>query len=148
MTRAVMERAREAGISEGAYVETVGITAFVAGLDFFCRALGIDPHPLPEPVEGEPDGHRPVGLTEGVAWVPMLPPENASGPEAGLYGDLELVPHIVRALSSVPDHVRLLLDQMSTHYVSVTDIEQERAIDRMQIELVAARVSAVNECFY
>ena len=78
----------------------------------------------------------------------MLLPEDAAGPEKGLYGGLPMVPNIMRALSSVPDHVRALLDWMGSHYVSVSDLSEERAIDRLQIELVASRVSALNECFY
>ena len=148
MSRRVYEQALAAGVSEGHYVEAVGIAALVAGLDFECRALGIAPFPFPEPVAGEPSGYRPEGLTPGIAWVPMLLPEDAAGPEKGLYGGLPMVPNIMRALSSVPDHVRALLDWMGSHYVSVSDLSEERAIDRLQIELVASRVSALNECFY
>ena len=42
---------------------------------------------------------------------------------------------------------------MVAHYMPYTSVitnyePPERPIDRMQIELVAARVSAKNECFY
>ena len=104
--------------------------------------------PLLDPIPGAPSGHRPQGLTEGVAWVPMLAPEDASGPDADLYGGSSFVPHIVRALSLVPDHVRTLRSWSAAHYVALTDLTARRAIDRPQIELVAARVSALNQCFY
>lgn len=148
LSRRVYEGVLDAGIETGAYVEAVGITALLAGLDFECRALGLPPFPLPEPVAGDPDRHRPAGLREGIAWVPMLLPEDAAGPEADLYAGLPVVPNIVRALSAVPDHVRVLRDWMDSHYVAVSDLSQERALERPQIELVAARVSARNECFY
>jgi hypothetical protein len=113
-----------------------------------CRALGITDFPLLEPLAGEPSHYRPEGLEEGIAWVPLLPPERASRLEADLYDGMRLVPNIVRALSSVPDHVRVLRRWSDAHYVSLTDLGARRAIDRQQIELVAARVSALNQCFY
>jgi hypothetical protein len=81
----------------------------------------------------------------------MLAPEDASGPEADLYGGLAFVPNIARALSQVPDHARLLQTETRSHYVSLEDLANPkvgRDLDRLQIELVAARVSALNECFY
>jgi len=148
LSRRVFENAIAGGLSAGAYVEAVGIVAFAAGLDAQCRALGIPVFPVLEPLGGEPSGYRPEGLEEGIAWVPLLPPERASGPEADLYGDARLIPNIVRALSCVPDHVRMLRRWSDAHYVSLTDLGARRAIDRQQIELVAARVSALNQCFY
>jgi hypothetical protein len=83
--------------------------------------------------------------------VPILTPENASGPEADLYGGSPFVPNIARALSSVPDHARVLQLLARSHYLAIAEMgdpTKGRAIDRLQIELVAARVSALNECFY
>ena len=83
--------------------------------------------------------------------MPLLAPEDATGPEADLYEGSAMVPNIARALSSVPDHVRLLQHESRSHYLSLSDMRNPaagRAIDGMQIELVAARVSALNECFY
>ncbi len=148
LSRAWFERVIAGGTSEGEYVETVGIVAFTAGLDSLCRALGIPAFPLPAPLPGEPSAHRPQGLSEGIAWVPLLAPEHASGVDADLYGDFSFVPNIVRALSLVPDHVRALIRWNAAHYVDLRDFDSRRAIDRQQIELVAARVSALNQCFY
>jgi alkylhydroperoxidase family enzyme len=80
----------------------------------------------------------------------MLAPEDATGPEADLY-ESDFVPNIARALSQVPDHVRILQRETATHYVHLRDLQNPgvgRDLDRLQIELVAARVSALNECFY
>ena len=109
------------------------------------------PLPLPAPLPGEPSRHRPAGLRSGIAWVALLAPEDASGPETDLYDAAPAIPNIARALSSVPDHVRLLQLATRSHYLPLSDLanpRKGRAIDRMQIELVAARVSAINECFY
>ena len=60
----------------------------------------------------------------------------------------------MRALSLVPDEVRMLRALAPSHYVPferVTDpgfTPPGRALARPQMELIAARVSALNECFY
>jgi hypothetical protein len=123
---------------------------FTAGMDAFCRALDIPAFALPAPVAGEPSRHRPAGAKGGTAWVAMLAPEDASGPEADLY-ESDFVPNIIRALSLVPEHVRVLHHESASHYVPAGDLANPgvgRDLDRMQMELVAARVSALNECFY
>jgi hypothetical protein len=139
------------GLEEGPYVEAVGIVTMLAGVDHFCRALGVPPLDLPEAAPGEPSAHVPEGLSDQGAWVPMLAPEDARGLEADIYGALKFVPNIVRALSQVPDHVRLLREISGAHYIALEGLMDptiERDLDRFQIELVAARVSAMNECFY
>ena len=151
LTRAWFERTLASGLAEGPYVEAVGVVTLLAGLDYFCRALGVPLLPLPAPLPGEPSHQRPAGLRSGIAWVALLAPEDATGPEADLYETAPLIPNIARALSSVPDHVRLLQRATRSHYLPLADLGNPmkgRAIDRMQIELVAARVSAINECFY
>jgi hypothetical protein len=133
------------------YDQLIGVVTLLAGLDYFCRALGVPPLALPAPLPGEPSHHRPAGLRSGIAWVPLRAPEDATGPEADLYDAAPAIPNIARALSSVPDHVRLLQRLTRSHYLPLADLGNPmkgRAIDRMQIELVAARVSAINECFY
>ena len=139
------------GLAEGPYVEMVAVTALVAGLDYFARAIGIPPFPLSAPLPGEPSRYRPAAAKPEGAWVPMIAPEDASGHEADLYGEAAIVPNIVRALSLVPSEVRALRRAAETHYVPVAQISDptvRRALDRPQMELVAARVSALNECFY
>ena len=47
--------------------------------------------------------------------------------------------------------VRTLRSETRSHYLDLADLNDMsvgRDLDRMQIELVAARVSAMNECFY
>lgn len=133
------------------YVELVGVVTMMAGLDNFARALGIAPFDLPEAVPGEPARRRPPAAKGGSAWVPMIDPQDATGPEADMYPNEGFVPNIVRALSLVPDQVRALRLSSDAHYLTVSRIPDptaRRSIDRMQMELVAARVSALNECFY
>ena len=140
-----------AGVSEEAYVEVIGVVTLLAGIDYTARALGAPPPSLPEPLPGEPSRHRPPTAKPGVAWVPMIDLADANDAEADLYPDLEFVPNIMRALSLVPDEARMLHRSSDAHYVAMRDISNpsaRRNLDRLQIELVAARVSAMNECFY
>jgi len=151
LSRRFFDQTLQAGIAPEAYVEIVGIVTLLAGLDTFCRATGVPPFRLPDPLPGEPSRHRPAGTRDDVAWVPILMPEDASGPEADLYPRDVMVPNIAKALSLVPDHARLLRRLAATHYLSIEDMTNPtlgRDLDRLQIELVAARVSALNECFY
>jgi hypothetical protein len=150
LSRSWFEELRDA-VGEGAYVDAVGVVALLAGIDHFCRALGVAPFVLPDPKPGEATGYRPEGLLDQGAWVQMLAPEALGAPEADLFGDDAFVPNIVRALSQTPDHVRALRSVTAAHYVplgGLMDLDLERDLDRFQIELVAARVSALNECFY
>ena len=138
------------GVDVARYVELVGVSTLLAGLDYFARAFGIAPFPLPAPRPGAPSRHRPAGAKPEGAWVPMIAPEDAIGPEADLYNG-GFVPNIMRALSLVPDEVRALRKTSGAHYVPVEQIPDptvHRALARPQMELVAARVSAINECFY
>jgi hypothetical protein len=142
---ALLRRGNPAGVSDSQYVEPRHRRA-LRRTRLPCRALGILFRPRRSVWQAV--GHRPKGLVDGIAWVPLLPSEAASGPDADVYGGAPFVPNIVRALSLVPDHVRVLRKWSDAHYVALRDLGARRAIDRPQIELVAARVSALNECFY
>ena len=123
----------------------------VLSIDEFCRALGLRLHPLPEPRAGEPSRYRPASARDDGAWVPMLPNGPARGAEADLW-DTPRTGNVIRALSLVPDEVRTLKLLSAAQYMTVhevTDPSADRgALDRLQVELLAARVSALNECFY
>jgi alkylhydroperoxidase family enzyme len=151
LSKAWFDRLIASGLEETQYVELVGVITLLAGVDYFARALGIAPFPLPEPLAGEPSRHRPASAKLGTGWVPMIAPEDGDGPEADLYGNTPFVPNIMRALSLVPDEARALQRSSNAHYVPVAQIGDptaRKSLDRMQIELLAARVSALNECFY
>jgi hypothetical protein len=151
LSRRWFEARTRGELSVEQYVELVGLVTLLTGIDVFCRALGTAPPSLPEPIPGAPTRERPDGLKEGIAWVPILAPEDAGPREADLYAGLEFVPNIVRALSRVPEQVRALRAESDPHYIPMhrmSDPTYGRDLDRMQIELVAGRVSALNECFY
>jgi alkylhydroperoxidase family enzyme len=140
------------GLSQAAYVELVGVVVAVVSIDEFHRALGLALEPLPEPRAGEPDRHRPAVLSDDIGFVPTVPPHGAVGREAGLWPAGRSA-NVIRALTLVPQALRDWVALADSQYLSVARManfvkDDARSINRMQMELVAARVSAVNECYY
>ncbi len=156
LTRSWYERVLTAGaLNEQRYVELVSVAVRMNALDVFARAIGVESPELPAAAPGAPTRARPASARVEAAWVPQIPSGAAGGDDwAALYGDRESVPQIGRALSLVPAEVEALNAISRSHYMSIDRVadpsyaEPGRALDRTQIELVAARVYAVNECFY
>lgn len=154
LTRDWFDHTRAAGVSDGAYVELIGVIVTVVSIDSFCRGLGIPLHPLPAPMAGKPSRYRPAAARLEGAWVPMLPNGRNGGSEADLWDEMPggRTANVIRALSLVPDEVRGLKELGAAHYLSPPEMlnlrESRRALDRRQIELVAGRVSASRGCFY
>jgi hypothetical protein len=137
-------------ITDAQYVEIVDIVVTVVSIDSFCRGLGVPLHPLPQPQAGEPVHYRPASARMEAAWVPMIPVEGAIGSEADLW-DKGRVGNVIRALSLVPDAVRQLMELSDVHYIPrerIMDLASGRSLSRAQMELIAARVSALRGCFY
>lgn len=154
LTRPWYERTLAGGLTDGQYVELVGTVVSVLSIDAFCRAVGAPAHPLPEPEPGVASGYRPASAAhDGESWVPMVPFDNADTPEADLWPP-KRTGNVIRALSLAPDEVRTLHDLGGAHYIDhglVRDASATRsdgALSRAQIELVAGRVSILNDCFY
>ena len=85
-------------------------------------------------------------------FVAMLPADGATGAESDLWANGKTA-NVLRALSLVPDAVRGWMQVGNAQYLSMKGMmnfsgDLGRSINRMQIELVAGRVSAINECFY
>lgn len=153
LERSVFDDAMAHGLSEEAYVEAVGITTRTTNIDDFARGLGIESHAL-QPIEnGEPSRERPIEAVGGEAWVPMVPDGEAGGAVGErLYGK-DWSANILRALSLVPDEAAALIDLEDVEYCSVKTIldfgfSHDPGISRSQVELVAARISALNVCFH
>lgn len=134
------------GLAVDAYVEALGVAVDTICIDRFHDALGLPLEPLPAPMGGEPSRERPDDVSEGEAWVPMRPARKVAA-DIGM----PQAPFVIRALSLVPAEVHAWQDLSAVQYLGLDDMtsfEQVRSIDRSQIELVAGRVSALNECFY
>ena len=123
------------GVAPTEYVEVVGIVSRLSSVDFFHRALGLPLEPLPQPVPGEPSLLPPPGgAVAGPGFVPMVPPFSVTAATS-------LVPPETDDWQRLSDATYMTLDEMG-------DPDFRRALHRTQMELVAARTSQINECFY
>lgn len=151
LTASWYHRVVDGGLSDAEYVEIVGVVATIIAIDTFTHAMGLAMHTLPPPVGGDPTRYRPTGAKPGIAWVPTLAPEDVTEADRALYAGLSGA-HIHRALSLVPAEVLGFFDLDAVQYLpdaALRDYGREyRAITHAQIELLAARVSALNQCFY
>lgn len=138
------------GVAMTNYIELLSVVVSIRSIDGFHRAMGFAPEPLPQPRPGEPSRKRPQAAVESEAWVPMLPTGRPKGEEADLWPGQTA--NVVRAMSLVPDAVRWLKELSGAQYLdmeAMTDFTRARGpLSRAQTELIAGRVSAMNECFY
>jgi hypothetical protein len=134
-TREIVAAQPAAGLEHPPYVELTGVVSRIAAVDAVHRALGADLEPLPEPEPGEPTRTpAPAQARLGRAYVPMV--GGAS---------------IVGALSVVPAEMESQRDIHGPLYMSYEDMalyDYQGGLHRTQMELVAARTSALNDCFY
>ena len=75
-----------------------------------------------------------------VRWVPVMAVEDGEG-----IGGMPSAPMIGRAMGLVPSAIALFISVVRAHY-NLVDFPCD--LSRPQIELIAARVSAINQCFY
>ena len=104
----------------------------------FADALGVAYEPLPEPEAGEPDRAQNPAVAAVGAYVPLQEPWQG--------------PNVARALSLVPDQNLMFMSLVMQMYGGQNDffklVWEDGPLSRPQVELLAARVSAVSECFY
>ena len=153
LTRDLVESLVDDTFTHGHYVEMVSIIVTLISIDTFHRALGLPLEELPSPRAGKPDRYRPPGAAVDVAWVPMLYPERLTEAEADIYFGAGAIGHVIRAMSLVPEAVRQLNALSEAHYLPTPEVMDMSSTGRLtltrpQIELIAARTSALNDCFY
>ncbi len=123
------------GLEASAYVELIGIVAQVTTVDTFHRAMSLELEPFPDPRSGEPSRRIPSPPARRTrAWVPMVGP-----------------PTIPTSLSAVPEEMEALESLHGSAYLAyheMADPAIQKGLTRAQMELVAARTSAINECFF
>ena len=150
-------RLRAAGLGEEPYVELVSVVAVVTAVDTFRLAAGLPPWTLPSPLPGTPARVRPRGARASGFFVAALAPEDVSADDPDLYLDRSgprqrYGANIHRALSLVPHSMIHWWDMLEAMYQSsaqMRDFDREyRAVTHAQIELLAARVAALNRCEY
>ncbi|MBT8201678.1 MAG: hypothetical protein HKN74_09720 [Acidimicrobiia bacterium] len=130
--RWVQSVTREIGFAP--YVELVGVVSRLVAIDAFHVAIGAPLEPLPEPERGEPSRIEERAARPGAAWVPMV--GGASITQA-----LSLVDAEASAQEDMHGPLYLTYEEMA-------ELDYVRGLSRAQMELVAARTSAINECFY
>ncbi len=150
LTQSWYEAMRASGIADGEYVEIVSILAHVTAIDTFARGLGMAPQPLPAPQAGAPSRYRPAQARQTDAWVPTIGWDEHGPNEADYF--VGLPANIRRALTLVPDEARSFFAVVAAQYLpgpAMRDFSKEyRAITHAQIELLAGRISAINQCTY
>ena len=124
-------------LGEETYTELVGVTAIVATIDRFQRAMGRPEVPLPAAGEGDPSCVRPADVGDVGAWV-----SQTVGPTKA---------NVSRTLSLVPVTNAAWRELVNSHYSrgpEFMNLSWDFAVSRPQAELVASRSTALNECFY
>ncbi len=124
-------------VGDAAYAELAAIVAQIAAVDQLCHALGAPLAELPAAINGVPSRVRPSGMGDVGGHIQMTADFNG--------------PNVARALSlAAEDHHRwraLILSMYSRDGFEEM-VWDDRALSRPQVELLAARTSALNECFY
>ncbi len=145
------------GLDEERYVELVSVVAITVAVDTFRSAVGMEPLGLPVVHHGEPQRRRPAGIRHDLAWVGTLAPDDVGPDDPDLYltrrdPTLRSGANIQRALSLVPSAMMQWWDMLEIMYMPgpwMRDFTREyRAVSHAQIEMLAARVSALNRCIY
>ncbi|WP_232806749.1 hypothetical protein [Geodermatophilus chilensis] len=122
------------GLTVERFVEVVGIVSRLAAIDAYVRGIGSAEEPLPQPVAGEPTRSRNPDVRLRQAFVPTHPEDGAR-----------------YALSAVPaeeDDRDRLHAQLYLSMEQMGDLTYQGLLSRAQMELLAARVSLLNNCFY
>lgn len=134
ITGATVDAIEAAGIDRATYVEIVGIVSRAVAIDTFDRGIGRPVRALPDVVDGPPS-RRPVADTRRRAgWVPTL---GAIGP-----------PTALNSVKREAADQEALHDVLYLSYRGMGDLDADRGLHRTQMELVAARVSLLNDCLF
>lgn len=116
------------------YVEIVGTVSRLAAVDTFHAGIGADREPLPDPEPGAPSRAEEPIARLGPAWVPMVGTSS-----------------VTQALSLVDAESTAQEDMHGPLYLTyegMAQLDYVGGLSRAQMEVVASRTSAVNECFY
>jgi hypothetical protein len=116
-------------------VETIGLVSRLSAVDRFHTVLGMAKPPLPQPGPGSATGEIQTGLKRRSGHVPM--------PPGSIPFSLDLIPAEGRALMEIHGPLYMTADEMGD-----PQFNRSPGLHRPQMELVAARTSLINECFF
>jgi hypothetical protein len=131
-----------AKIGELPYVEVCAIVSTVAAVWHFSRNVGLPVAPLPPPAPDSPTGDRPERLEQPqLNWVPVAAPADT-------------VAAVVQAYTAVPGEQVNTWRMADAQYMPEGDMvdpawtRRPGGLSRAQMELVAARLTKLRDCFY
>jgi hypothetical protein len=129
-------------LGELPYVELCAIVSTVAAVASFHRNIGVPVPPMPPPIDGAPTREQPADLaTATLNWVPVAAPADE-------------VAAVVQAYSAVPTEWVNTWRLADAQYMPEPEMgrpdwtRRPGGLTRAQMELVAARVAVLRECFY
>ena len=133
-------RSAVAAVGEMAYIELVALTSQAAAIWSFRRAAGLARWDLPPVTDGVPTGvFAPELAAAELNWVPVAAPADRTA-------------SVVQAYTALPEeHSRTwrLADAQYIPNLEMVDPSWTRGtLTRPQIELVAARVAQLRQCFF
>lgn len=134
ITAGTVDDVESGGVCREQYVEIVGVVSRIAAIDTYELGLGRRPREVPATRPGEPTRSVVAAARRRAGWVPTVGP---IGPPTAL----NAVPAEAAAQESL--HGVLYLS-----YPDMADLHAQRGLSRAQMELVAARVSYLNDCLY
>jgi len=140
LTRAWYDALTASAMTEPAYVELCGIVASVSAVASLARSVGATLPVLPRAIDGQPTSQVPELDRSSRNWVPVAAPAATRAP-------------VVEALSAAPGEFALLWDHLApAQYMAdhqMIDLAWTRGtLSRPQMELVAARVAVLRQCFF
>ncbi len=144
-------------LPETRYVELVSIVVVTVAADTFRLAAGLPELALPAPQPGMPTRRRPKGATAGPGFTHSLRPEDVSPEDPNLFRETPELrerrgANIHLALSLVPESMIHWWDMFEPMYMEGPQMREFgtefRAISHAQLEMLAARVAALNRCEY
>jgi hypothetical protein len=134
ITHQWVDQAFSEGLTPLQYVEIIGLVSRLSAIDLFDFGIGSDQRPLPDPVAGEPTGAFDPAAQPNGAVVPTTGPSGASVALTGIRAENAALHEIHEAF-----------------FISNTQIPEfglTKDLIRPQMEMVAARTSYLNDCFY
>jgi hypothetical protein len=129
-------------LGELPYVELCAVVSSVAAVVHFCRNIGVAVPPVPAPVPGHPTQVRPERLARAkYNWVPVTEPADE-------------VAAVVQAYTAVPGEQMNTWRMADAQYMPSDEMvhpdwsRRPGGLSRAQMELVAARLTRLRDCFY
>ncbi|MFM8687477.1 MAG: hypothetical protein ACKODR_01745 [Acidimicrobiaceae bacterium] len=129
-----------AEINPLAFVELCGIACTIASVTAFRRALGLPALEVGPAESGQPSKQKPDNIVAAkLNWVPVVGPADKDAA-------------VVQAFTAVPETNRAIWAMADAQYIpdkEMVDPNWTRGtLSRVQMELVATRVSQQRGCFY